>query len=488
MLNFVSISVFTQYFIAKFMNLLHNRVMRFFPSVLFGLLVLPTAVLAEDYRNINITPLQGLYDQQLQNPDNTNITEQIAAKRELIHSLLDTEAQEELKKITQEEPDISTEESISKGIERQQGLLSLLDERHQEAEVDLDLLRKEEVSLYLKPKEDASKEFRLTESHAELLAKVAVLEEEIDVLNSLSEFHTTRLQRLQFNQRLEQYGLLITLGKYFAIILVILFVEKAIRKKFISRITKTEYRYAATKLFTTIIYTFTFIWIAGVTFSKNPNLLASIAIVGAGLAIALQDVVKDVVGGIIIFQNRLFTRGNRISFGDITGEVIDSGFLRTTILEIGTRTGQDALERTGKTLSIPNALFLTQPVTNHNATSDFVRAEMKITITFESDFEKAHQILLDIVNDETVEYTERDEKQVVRRMQLYYFRHATRGNQVYADIAADGVEFTLRFTCPIGERRPVVSRIAIKILQSFAKESSIDLAYTTQRILAEMKN
>ena len=318
--------------------------MRFVLSALLAFMsVLPTAFAAEqEYRGINISPIQSLYSQQLSNPENESIATQIADKRRLIREILEKNITKKLEVSTEEDTPVPGEESLTSSIEKQTAVLSTLAGFSKEAKVDSDLLKKEEKEIYLKPKEGVGEAFRLTESHAELMAKVAVVEEEIGVVGSLTNFHTSRLQRLQFNQRLEQYGLLITLGKYFAIIMVILFVEKMIRKKFISKITKTEYRYAATKLFTTTVYTFTIIWIAGVTFSKNPSLLASVAIIGAGLAIALQDVVKDLVGGFVIFQHQLFTRGNRISFGNITGEVIDSGLLRTTILEIGTRTDTDA--------------------------------------------------------------------------------------------------------------------------------------------------
>lgn len=464
--------------------------MRFMISAIVAFMsVLPTAFAAEqEYRGINISPIQSLYSQQLKTPESESIAKQIADKRSVIRGILEDIITKTIESSAEEDTPATGEESLTSSIEKQTAVLSTLAELSKEAKVDLDLLKKEEKDLYENgQEEEGDGTFRLTKSHAELLAKTAVLNEEISVLGSLTDFHTTRLQRFQFNQRLEQYGLLITLGKYFAIIMIILFVEKTIRKRFISKITKTEYRYAATKLFTTTVYTFTIIWIVGVTFSKNPSLLASVAIIGAGLAIALQDVVKDLVGGFVIFQHQLFTRGNRISFGDITGEVIDSGLLRTTILEIGARADSDALERTGKTLSIPNALFLTQPVTNHNASSDFVRSEMKVTITFESDAEKAKEILQNVIDKETEDYLQRDEQQVRRRMQLYYFRHATRGNQVYMNIAADGVEFTMRFTVPIGERRPVVSKISSAVLAQFATEKDIDLAYTTQRVLAEIK-
>jgi len=459
------------------------RIVVSFFFLLFG--AIPRLAFAQEaYIGITITPLQQLYTQQLQYPDNQSIQDQIVAKRGVIRGILEDNVTEKLQSPTAN-GDTTTEESLTTTIDKQTAVISTLEKMRKEANVDLSLLQKEEKDVYSNPSQEVSTDFRLTKTQGELLAKKAVLEEQISVLSSLTTFHTSRLQGLQWSLRLEQYHLLITLGKYFVIILLILFVERMIRQRFLSKIAKTEYRYTATKIFTTAVYTFTIIWISGVLFSKNPSLLASVAIIGAGVAIALQDVVKDVIGGISILQHKLFTRGNRISFGAITGEVIDTGLLRTTILEIGTQ-GTDALERTGKILSIPNALFLTLPITNHSTSSDFIRAEIKLTITFESNDGKAADIVLDILNTETEQYLLADEAQVSQRMQLFYFRHATRGNQVYTAIAADGVELTLRFTAPIGERRPVVSRISKAILAAFQKENDIELAYTTQRILAEV--
>lgn len=57
---------------------------------------------------------------------------------------------------------------------------------------------------------------------------------------------------------------------------------------------------------------------------------------------------------------------------------------------------------------------------------------------------------------------------------------------MYVDIASDGVELTLRYTVPIGERRPITSTIADRVLEHFNAEADVNLAYSTQRILAEM--
>ena len=64
-------------------------------------------------------------------------------------------------------------------------------------------------------------------------------------------------------------------------------------------------------------------WLLSKLVSDHPNVIASLAIVGAGIAVALQDIVKDIVGWIIVLQRRLYTLGDRVSIGNHTGDVIE---------------------------------------------------------------------------------------------------------------------------------------------------------------------
>lgn len=432
--------------------------------------------------------LQSLYAQQLRNPDDVYIQQRIDAEREKIRSSIEEDLQESIIKPTEEEGDLETAE-ITKALDRQNNVITTLKERIGEREADLSLLKTEESQYYLAERSSTGAtqgEFRLTESHAELLAMRTTLTERVDVLESMLVLQENRLQQLIVNQRLQQFQLFITIGKYLLVLLVVWLVEKLIRTVLLIRIKNRNTRYTVTKVFSSAVYLIAFVWIIGVVFSRQPSLLASLAIVGAGLAIGLQDVVKDILGWFVIHQNGLFSKGQRITVGPITGEVIDIGLLRTTLLEIGTpgETTSSVLERTGKTLYVPNSLVLNQKLTNHNTTSDFVRGEMRFAITFESDWRRAKEILEQIVEEVAGDFAERENRQS-HRTRLYYIPHNTRGNQVYMDIATDGVEYTLRFVFPIGERRPVVSRITDLVMERFNAEPQIDLAYSTRRIIRD---
>lgn len=458
------------------------------------LIALVSPVYAQDaglVSKIDTSRLQLFYEQYLADPTDTYTQQLIADERATIRDLVEEELSKTIAPALEEQ--YLDEVELTKAVDRQRKVISALQERLSDRKVDLDLLNTEEKRFYAEGAIGtgaAVNKFRLTKSYPELLTKKAVFEERIAVLNSLIALQDTRLTQLIHDQRLQQFDVVIAVGKYLLIIIIVLILERVFRKFILGQISNLDHRYTATKFFTSSVYLLTILWILGVILNKQPGIIASLAIVGAGIAIALQDIVKDILGWVIVVQKRLFTRGHRITVGDITGEVIDFGLLRTVLLEIGVPTSKAnshaVLERTGKVLSIPNHIYLVNAITNHTTTSDFVRAEMKIVITFESNWRKAQEICRQVINDITDEYVERDQKQSRYRMQMLYLPHKTSGNQVYLDIAADGVEITLRYTVPIGERRPVTSTIADKLLERINQEKDVHLAYTTQRIIGEI--
>ncbi len=422
-----------------------------------------------------------LFRQQLANPEATWVQERIPAELERIRGDMEEEF---LQTIAAPVSDELSETDLTRALDRQRTVVDTLRDRIAERRVDMELLDGEEKRYYLQPVTDTGAtggELRLTESHAELLAKRAILNERIGALESLLALNEERLRKLENDQSLEQLRFLRTAATYGLILLLIWLLERFVRVTFLTRIPRLEVRYAAIKFFTAAVYCITALWLIGVVMGRNPDLLTSFAIIGAGVAIAMQDIVKDILGWMMIRQNHLFTQGDRVTIGSQTGEVIDIGILRTRFLEVGME-GQPVVERTGKVLSLPNSTVLAQAVLNHSSTSDFVRAEMTITITYESNWQRADEILQDVLKKETFQYEEKEKRQYTSRTKMYFIPQQSRGPAVHIDLGADGIMFTLRFSVPIGERRPVVTRLAKEILRRFGNTGDIELAYKTSRV------
>lgn len=457
----------------------------FLLTTLFSLLLTGKEALAQAPAT-DTARLAALYETALQRPEDSYLQSRIEEERARIRAGINQELTVGIATIEKEKEggDLATRR------QRQEKVLSFLEEERQESAVDLSLLQEEEKSVYLAPATATGtlEEYRLTQSHGDLLAKKAAIEERITAIESLLPLQQERLQKLNTRQWIERFSLLIRIASIGGMFLAFVLLERFIRTLLLRRFKQPNQRYLFSKIFPGIVYTILGIWVIGLLFASYPMALTSLGIVGAGLAVALQDVVKDIVGWFVIVQRRPFTLGHRIAIGPYTGDVIDIAVLRTTLLEVShpggsmTASPLDSLERTGKTLLVPNSLILTQPLLNYHATSDYLKEEMQVTITYEADWKKAEQLLTSIVEEVTAPYTEEARTQHQRRMWIYHEAKEPTAATVYMEAGASGIVFTLRFLIPIGARRYVTTVITRRILEEFAKEK-IDIAYNTLRVI-----
>ena len=201
----------------------------------------------------------------------------------------------------------------------------------------------------------------------------------------------------------------------------------------------------------------------------------------AGIAISLRDVFSNFVGWLIINSQKGFSHGDRITIGGVvSGDVIDIGVLRTTLVEIGEWVHAD--QSTGRLVTIPNSLILNHPVHNYTEGHDLIWNELLITVTFESDWEKAEKIILEIAEKDF----EMKKDSILERLRKVRKRYLLRYNfvtpKVYVTVADSGVQLSLRYMVSARRRRTMDDEFSREILRQFAKESSISLAYPTMRI------
>ncbi|WP_413665755.1 mechanosensitive ion channel family protein [Microbulbifer sp. CNSA002] len=111
--------------------------------------------------------------------------------------------------------------------------------------------------------------------------------------------------------------------------------------------------------------------------SELRDFALSIAAFSVAIVLALREGVQCLVGGLYQANMRSFTVGDWIKVGNQFGEVTDSDWLSTTLLEIdphGLGNGY-----TGTTLYIPNNAFFTQPVKNLNFMRRYIEHTFSIT-------------------------------------------------------------------------------------------------------------
>jgi small-conductance mechanosensitive channel len=245
------------------------------------------------------------------------------------------------------------------------------------------------------------------------------------------------------------------------------------------RIEDVQRRYALTK---TSNYVFGIVFVVAtmmIWFGGLTGWSAYLGLVSAGLAIALQDPLVDLVGWIFISVRRPFEVGDRIEIGGQRGDVIDQRLFQFSLVEIGNWV--DADQSTGRIIHIPNGRVFREPTANYTAGFKFIWEEIPVMVTFESDWERAKQILSEIAGQHSALPNEEAAREVRRASRKYmiFFEHLT--PIVWTHVADSGVVLTLRFICEPRRRRSTTTRVWEEILKAFANEATIDFAYPTTR-------
>lgn len=205
-----------------------------------------------------------------------------------------------------------------------------------------------------------------------------------------------------------------------------------------------------------------------------------IGIMGAGIAIALTDVLKNLAGwGFIVFR-RPFKRGDRIEIGPHRGDVIDIRMFRFSMLEIGNWV--DADQSTGRIMHVPNGLLFSEPLANYTEEFPFIWNEVPVTVTFESDWERAVEIVQEVVDRHASDPQESGAAAYIEKAASQYlitYQYLT--PMVYVKAVDHGVTVTGRLLVPARGRRAITSAVWQDLLRAIQASPGVELAYPTTR-------
>jgi small-conductance mechanosensitive channel len=217
-------------------------------------------------------------------------------------------------------------------------------------------------------------------------------------------------------------------------------------------------------------------WIWIDAFDDLPTFLG---LVSAGIAIALSDVLRNVAGWVYILSRRPFRIGDRIEIQGAKGDVVDIRLFRFSMMEIGNWV--DAEQSTGRLVHVPNGLVFTNQVANHTEGFPYVWHEVPVLVTFESDWRRAEAIMLDVLGREAPDYERAAGAQIRAVAEQYHIKVGALTPAVYLSVRDSGVLLTVRLLVEARQRRGVEERIWRAVLDGFAAESNVELAYPTVR-------
>jgi small-conductance mechanosensitive channel len=216
------------------------------------------------------------------------------------------------------------------------------------------------------------------------------------------------------------------------------------------------------------------IWLAG-----GYDMAAFLGLLSAGLAFVLREPILNAAGSLYLLIQRPFQVGDRIQLdGGPIGDVVDIRLFDFSLMEVGNWV--DADQSTGRVLHVPNGHLFTRSVANYHQAFPYIWDEVALTVSFESDWEKARQVLTEVgVAASPVPSEEAAEQVRAAEGFLIHYRHFT--PIVWVSLAENGVRLTLRYLCPPRRRRSTASGIVEEVLRRFRADPGIDFALPTRR-------
>lgn len=240
---------------------------------------------------------------------------------------------------------------------------------------------------------------------------------------------------------------------------------------------RIQYRWRKTITYTAVVVGVLLVgrvWYEGIA-----NLATFLGLLSAGLAIALRDPIVNLGGWLFIIWQRPFVVGDRIQIGEHAGDVIDQRVFQIILLEIGNWV--DADQSTGRMVHIPNGVVFRDALANYTRGMAFVWDEIRVPITFESDWRKAKELLTEIVQRHSAEAVEEAERQMLNVSRQYMIFYATLTPTVYTAVRENGVVLTLRYLCHPRRRRGTAQALWEDILTVIRSADDIAFAYPTVR-------
>jgi small-conductance mechanosensitive channel len=274
------------------------------------------------------------------------------------------------------------------------------------------------------------------------------------------------------NELLQQTVSLSLFAKCLAAVVGILLIHAIFRlleKTLPRRFGQADSRYKVRKFVVFAGYLSILLFLAILFEDRLGRLSVTLGVVGAGVAVALQDVVASIGGAFSIGFSKLYSVGDRVQIGDTRGDVIDIGLLRTTMMETGNWVSKDRYN--GRIVRIPNSIVLKVPIFNYSQGFRFVWDEIKVLFTTASNCQLAREMLLRGAREAIGEYLV--EAHTSWKTVSDNFRSANPPLEptVALVVNAGSLEFTVSYVVDYAKRTAMQDKLFTKIVQEVANSN-----------------
>ncbi|MGB5697032.1 MAG: mechanosensitive ion channel family protein [Polyangiales bacterium] len=189
-------------------------------------------------------------------------------------------------------------------------------------------------------------------------------------------------------------------------------------------------------------------------------LAVSFAVLAMAIVWGTKETLACIQGAVYRLSSSAFEVGDRINIAGIRGDVIDPGLLGTLVLEVG-----QGHQRTGRMISIPNSLFMTEPVLNESLAGEYMLHLMTIPVDRSANLAEIERTALTAAKDACSDFIDDVRRPIASR----YRRHGLNPPIVdprvtYQFVDKNTVNILLRIPTPSRLEREVEQRVLRAVL------------------------
>ena len=206
----------------------------------------------------------------------------------------------------------------------------------------------------------------------------------------------------------------------------------------------------------------------------------------AGVAVALQTLILSVAAYFFLIGRHGVKVGDRITVSGVTGDVIDVGLVRLSLMELG-GTGSD-LHPTGRVVVVSNSvLFQGAPFFKQIPGTAYAWHEAAVKLERGSNYTLAEGKLLEAVNSVYSEYRDSIEKQHQTLEGWVAVPAMVPAPQTRLQLAENGLELVVRYPVVLHRESEIDNKIAKKVLQVMDSVPELKTAVGAPTIRASSK-
>lgn len=194
----------------------------------------------------------------------------------------------------------------------------------------------------------------------------------------------------------------------------------------------------------------------------------------AGIAVALQTVILSVAAYFFLLGRHGIRVGDRISVSGVTGDVIDVGLVRLSLMELG-GSGAD-VHPTGRLVVVSNSVLFQGTLFKQIPGTAYSWHELAVRLPNGSDYSMAEQKMLEAVNSVYLQYRGSLEKQQQVLEGLMAISGSVPSPQASLQLADNGLDLIVRYPVLLHRETEIDNQMAKKVMESINGDTVLKAA------------